>query len=480
MYFKKFKIRKLKKRMLKASSYSEWLEVATELDILEKNHIWQQKPESNFYHYDLIKERMDLIDTLLVNKKYEELAETIQETIYRHLGDVTTGSLYTATYSGEGKNLTKQFLDKIISTLNFICDEEISVFPAKVKLKLFKIALHNFGRTGLMLSGGGTWGIYHTGVVKALFENDLLPEIITGSSIGAVVAAAMCTKDRDELTEIFEHPENIHSNPIKFLGAGSIVSTKALLDREQLLEHCKHNCGEYTFQQAYEKTGRILNISVSPTRARQKPRILSYLTAPNVSIPHSAAVSCTIPGLFKPEKLVAIDKDGNEIPYMESERWVDGTARGDLPMARVSRLHNVNHYIVSQTNPHVLPFSKDKTGLKQFLLETTGAFAKAHGLEVLKILKDRTHSDTFRPILDQIYSMADQNYFGDITISPTFPIHYYLKIMSNPSIDEIKYYIRVGERATWPKIGMIRDQTAIGKTLEKIIKKLEKKIIEKK
>lgn len=46
--------------------------------------------------------------------------------------------------------------------------------------------LHNIG---LVLSGGGARGLAHIGVYKALIEVDLEPEVISGTSMGAVVGA---------------------------------------------------------------------------------------------------------------------------------------------------------------------------------------------------------------------------------------------------------------------------------------------------
>ena len=55
---------------------------------------------------------------------------------------------------------------------------------AAEKSALFVYMRQAYGRTALMLSGGGGLGIYHIGIVKALFEADLLPRIISGSSAG--------------------------------------------------------------------------------------------------------------------------------------------------------------------------------------------------------------------------------------------------------------------------------------------------------
>ena len=42
------------------------------------------------------------------------------------------------------------------------------------------------------------------------------------------------------------------------------------------------NLGSVTFHEAYKRTGIILNIPVSPGNAFEKPRLLNYITAPNV------------------------------------------------------------------------------------------------------------------------------------------------------------------------------------------------------
>ena len=54
------------------------------------------------------------------------------------------------------------------------------------KLTFLRELRHAFGRTGLLLSGGGSFGIFHFGVWTALYEAGVLPRVISGSSAGAV------------------------------------------------------------------------------------------------------------------------------------------------------------------------------------------------------------------------------------------------------------------------------------------------------
>lgn len=46
--------------------------------------------------------------------------------------------------------------------------------------------------------------VYHIGVVKALYEQDLLPRIMCGSSAGSIVAAMICTRPYEEIEELFD------------------------------------------------------------------------------------------------------------------------------------------------------------------------------------------------------------------------------------------------------------------------------------
>ena len=65
------------------------------------------------------------------------------------------------------------------------------------------------------------------------------------------------------------------------------------------------NVGDVTFYEAYERTGKILNITVSPANDYERPRLLNYLTSPNVLIWSAACASCAFPILYQPVELVA-------------------------------------------------------------------------------------------------------------------------------------------------------------------------------
>lgn len=59
--------------------------------------------------------------------------------------------------------------------------------------------------TGLVLSGGGTRGFAHLGVIKALHEKGIYPDVISGVSAGAITGAFIAAgKPPEQIMEIFK------------------------------------------------------------------------------------------------------------------------------------------------------------------------------------------------------------------------------------------------------------------------------------
>lgn len=69
-------------------------------------------------------------------------------------------------------------------------------------MTFFAETRHSFGHTALMLSGGATFGKFHFGVLKALYEHDLFPRTICGASVGSCVAASICSRPYEEMEVI--------------------------------------------------------------------------------------------------------------------------------------------------------------------------------------------------------------------------------------------------------------------------------------
>jgi TAG lipase/steryl ester hydrolase/phospholipase A2/LPA acyltransferase len=115
----------------------------------------------------------------------------------------------------------------------------------------------------------------------------------------------------------------------------------------------KENLQDRTFLDAYNLTGRVLNITVSSSGKFEMPRLLNYLTAPNVVIWSAVGASCSIPGVYESTPLMYKDTKTGEISVLapsSGHKWIDGSVENDLPMKGISELFGVNHFIVSQVS----------------------------------------------------------------------------------------------------------------------------------
>jgi len=462
--------RKLRRRLKNAASYDEWQNLADELDRRLALDAWRANRESSEYHHELLQFHIDRLREHREAGAYQDIVDLLYQALYRHLGDITARALYDVAHGGT-KNIIDTFLRESELALRALCDEGASGLSNEDKLTRFEVAAQNFGRSALLLSGGATLGFYHLGVARALWSQGLLPRVISGSSMGAIIAAAICCRTDQELGDWFPYPERIDAKGLGLASFRAIIARRALLDQERLLENVRHSCGDYTFAEAYARTGRVLNITVSPTRSRQKPRLLNYRTAPDVLISHACIASSAVPGLFPPVTLRRRNADGGTSPYMPTETWVDGSIQNDLPKRRLSRLQNVNHFIVSQTNPHVLPFARatDGSGLVSKAVAVGTRVVRSQGSHALDIVRHVGIATPFGPLLDAAHSMVGQDYGGDIDIHPRFDAKLYRKMFSNAGPEELGRFVLEGERATWPRMAMVRNQTAIGRSLESCI-----------
>lgn len=53
-------------------------------------------------------------------------------------------------------------------------------------------------------------------------------------------------------------------------------------------------------------------------------------------------------------------EEQNSAESSKGRQWRDGSLHCDLPIKELKELFNVNHYIVSQANPHIAPLLRLK------------------------------------------------------------------------------------------------------------------------
>lgn len=199
----------LRKNLQSSTSFAEWKTAAEELDDYLGNDNWKSSDEYAYYDYSTVmkvKEELKQIRLQAQNlgadsamEATHQLRTLVEACVKSNAFGVENPRLYSETYYGT-KYLAQAFIDELHDSLQFLLHR--SRLDRADKYTLAKHLHRNFGRTALCLSGGATFSYYHFGVVRALVDHSLLPDVITGTSGGALVAAMVCTHSDEELKRL--------------------------------------------------------------------------------------------------------------------------------------------------------------------------------------------------------------------------------------------------------------------------------------
>ena len=469
-------IRKSERAMARATSYTEWYEAALEADRLEGLDKWREIQLSDDYDYRLLASRIKVLKKLRRDRDVDRMVFRLREELHGNLGNMANPALYQHARTGT-KKLVNEYLDEVSHCLKLLCESNTAALPPMRKRRFLKRAARSFGRSCLLLSGGASLGMFHLGVIKELEAEGIMPRVITGSSAGAIIAGIVASHTDEELEEMLD-PELIEFEWARMFGITDMIKGSGVMDQSLLKKSIDRNIPDMTFLEAYAHTNRILNITVSPADANQFPRLLNYLTSPNVLIRRAALASAAVPGLFPPVQLRAKNFNGKSVAYMPQSRWIDGSVHEDIPKERVNRLHNINHYIVSQTNPHVVPFISEEMDEKGLLPFIQDVIIKAPMVQVEHLL-ELVHSHFQVPglssVIKKAHAVARQSYSGDITIYPERHLANLGRTFSNFGQKEIDKILWEGRRATWPKIERIRNTTQISRTFDDCLRSMSER-----
>ncbi len=468
-------------QMRKADTYRQWKRAAIRYDKKHRLDRWKKKDRSQSYDFVAIRSRLEELRELREKKDNHGLLFTLNEGIHGNMGGMGRPVLYRKAKFGT-KQLIVDYTEEIVTALNHLASGRVRNIPFEEKLDFFQRASHCFGRSALLMSGAGSLLYYHLGVVKALWEEDVLPTIMSGSSGGAFIAALAGTRSSDEMKELFD-PDFLEEEAAQEEGLlGRLTPfVRTRLKADEVWEVIERLIPDMTFQEAYEHSNIHINISVAPVEHHQASRLLNAITSPNVMVREAVLASCAVPAVYPPVTLAARNSNGKRQPYLASRKWVDGSVAQDLPLKRLARLYGVNHSIVSQTNPLVLPFIsefKGRQNIWDILRETGLQTAKDWSLAWAKLIqKPLGRQAYFSKVINTYGSVLSQTYTGDINILPATRSFNPLRLLSPRSKEEILDLIRMGERATWPTIEKIRTQTRISRSLDVILEKYEDRLV---
>jgi TAG lipase/steryl ester hydrolase/phospholipase A2/LPA acyltransferase len=471
------RLKQLDKQLDAAQSYEDWQQLADEHDEVSGKRRWRQVDQTPLYDFNSIRGRLDRLRELRARHDDVGLLFTLNEGIHGNMGGMGSSKLYHEAKGGT-KKLIEDYVDEIVLALQHLAELESDDISTSDKLNFFYRANHCYGRSALMLSGGGILGFYHLGVVKTLLKQNMLPKVISGSSAGAMIAGVLGTHTDKELEKFYD-PAHVHFEAEREAGflEKMVYGKSPSLQVDDLEAILARMIPDMTFQEAYEKTGRQISVSVAPAEPQQTSRLLNAIASPNVFIRSAVMASCAVPGVFPPVTLQARNMYGKAQPYLPSRQWVDGSISDDLPAKRLGRLYSTNHSIVSMVNPIALPFltpgkepNKLLASLGKFGIEAT---REALNLYRSRVQKQGTNWPRVSALINGVHGLLDQNYTGDINIVPDFRWYNPTKLLSHITEEELVELMEAGERSTWRQLSAVDTCTRISRTLDDILERFE-------
>lgn len=474
------KRRQLRENLRNADGYDEWVKHAKVLDDFLGFSSWKEEPKFSMYDYKTVSRIVKSLKELVTHDKAEEIATVLQGCVKHNFAGTQDTPLYSQTYYGT-KNLVHEYNNVLVRSLNLLATT--SKLSKQSKRILFKSFSKNFGKSALCLSGGATFTYRHFGVVKALLENNLLPNIVSGTSGGGLVAALVCTRTNAELDKILvpELADRLSACWESFPSwAIRMYKTGARFDSLDWAERCSwFTMGSLTFKEAYERTGKILNISTVPADSNSPVILCNYITSPDCVIWSALLASAAVPGILNPVVLMMKTKEDRLVPYSFGNKWKDGSLRTDIPVQALNMYFNVNFTIVSQVNPHISLFvyaprgtvgrpvshRKGKGWRGGFLGSAIEDLVK---LEIRKWLKLMRNLNLIPRLMDQDWSSVWlQRFDGTVTLWPKIKLVDFWNILSDPSREKLGEMIKSGERCAFPKILFIQHQINIERAIER-------------
>ncbi|WFD23394.1 hypothetical protein MEQU1_002083 [Malassezia equina] len=445
----------LRNKLRSAQTYPDWKRAALQFDEYRHYDDWKNNDASPFYDWRLVQRIVYAIRGFRKNKDCHGLMGVLNLCLKHGFAGMENRSLYSQSFYGT-KRLIEEFYEEVDGALSDF--EASSDIPPDVKHAFYGTASKNLGRIALCLSGGASFAYYHFGVVRTLLDANLLPNIISGTSAGGLVGALICTRTNDELKEILVPELARHitgcDDPMH-VWMYRMFLTGARFDAIKWARQVQFfTRGSMTFREAFERTGKILNISVVPFDQHSPAQLLNYVTAPDCLIWSAVLASAAVPGILNPVFLMQKMPDNSVQPWSWGNKFRDGSLRVDIPLETLHSMFNVTYPIVSQVNPHVHLFhfgNRAEHVLKLNLLTN------------FRILKDL---DLMPKMLGQDWSNVFlQSFEGSVTIYPKSRFLDWPRILTDPNPDELARMMRAGQYVTFPKLHMLSNRTRIERAI---------------
>ncbi|MET0252312.1 MAG: DUF3336 domain-containing protein [Novosphingobium sp.] len=479
----RIRLDEIEAQLATADSYAEWLSAAAAHDVVSGAEIWKAEEDNSLYDAVDIRRRHEGLARTVRTRDAEELLFTLNEGIHGNMGGMGNAGLYSVAKAGT-KTLVNDYVADIIDALEVVANASEAEISFGEKHDFFHRAALCYGRSALMMSGGGGLVYFHHGVMDALLGEGLLPNVLAGSSAGAWVCAQVGTKRDSELEGYFATKRY----QFEITSAPSMLKQMRAAKKDEGIARIRHEVidglvDDLTFAEAFEHTGRYINISIASGDQHHRARLLNAITSPNVTLRSACRATSCIPQFVDPVMLEAKNRHGQTVPYLPNQRWIDGAFGDDLPIKRIARLYGVNHFIVSQINmaSAIAPFMRHerKSGREGLIYQASQLISSAMRESARAAQRSRfaVSRSVASAYLDTFHRLFEQDYSGDINIAARFHRESLKYMKFTYGEGAIEGLIDEGRRATWPAIERIRNATAISRALDRLVARFDAEAI---
>jgi TAG lipase/lysophosphatidylethanolamine acyltransferase len=144
----------------------------------------------------------------------------------------------------------------------------------------------------------------------------------------------------------------------------------------------------------------------------------------------------------------------------------------DSPLSRIAELFNVNHFIVSQARPYLVPFLQSDMHGPSPLYTRGGRTSLTGGL--LRLMTMEIHhrlqqldSLGLLPLSIRRFLVDEHIPAASVTLVPELSASDFGRLLETPTQASLDYWILRGEKSVWPAVGALKVRCAIESELDR-------------
>lgn len=160
--------------------------------------------------------------------------------------------------------------------------------------------------------------------------------------------------------------------------------------------------------------------------------------------------------------------------------YLKGTYQGrNAPLQRMAELFGVNHFVISQARPYLLPFLRPEVHgpqieTRQPWLMRAVSFALKLGVLEMRYRLRQLDRLGVMPLPVRRF-LVDEDVPGDsLTLVPSIELKEFVGLLGRPTAEAINDWILKGERSVWPSMTALEVRLAIEMKLDMAYERVRK------